>query len=164
MLRFKPNCLYKHLYAYSTSCIDNYLHTRINFFLFNKITNVQSLLQSHAYIIASGHKDNIFIAAKLISLYASFNKSNTSTKVFNYVKLKDPFLWNSIIKAHFCNGLYTQALEFYTQMCVCNILPNEFTVPMVVSACAELGVLFFGRKIHGLVSKIDRSQGFRVSS
>ncbi|KAK1370961.1 Pentatricopeptide repeat-containing protein [Heracleum sosnowskyi] len=155
MLRIKPNCLYKSLYTYSTSCINDYLHAQINYFLFNKITNKQSLLQSHAYIITSGHKDNIFIAAKLISLYASFNQSNSSAKVFNLVKFKDPFLWNSIIKAHYSNGLYAQALEFYTQMSVSNILPNEFTVPMVVSACAELGVLFFGKKIHGLVSKIN---------
>ncbi|KAL1833603.1 hypothetical protein ACET3Z_003254 [Daucus carota] len=157
MLRIKPNFLNKRLY--STSSIDNYLHTRINHFLFNKFSNIQTVLQCHGYIITSGHKDNIFIAAKLISLYASFNNSNSCTKVFNFVKFKDPFLWNSIIKAQFSNGLYAQALEFYTQMCVSDHWPNEFTIPMVVSACAELGVLFFGKKIHGLVSKINLFEG-----
>ncbi|XVF17268.1 hypothetical protein REPUB_Repub10bG0105300 [Reevesia pubescens] len=34
-----------------------------------------------------------------------------------------------------------------------NIPPNDFTIPMVVSACAELRWEVFGRYAHGLVSK-----------
>lgn len=38
-------------------------------------------------------------------------------------------------------------------MRLCNTPPNDFTIPMVVSACAELRWEFFGRYVHGLVSK-----------
>ncbi|KAI3699492.1 hypothetical protein L2E82_43852 [Cichorium intybus] len=34
-----------------------------------------------------------------------------------------------------------------------SLLPNQFTVPIVVSACAELGDLVLGMIVHGLVLK-----------
>ncbi|KAA8546794.1 hypothetical protein F0562_003223 [Nyssa sinensis] len=160
MLRFRINhlCRLLRLRSFSTSHITTYLDSRLSFFLSNHISDLQSL-QSHAYIITTGHTNNIFIASKLISLYASLRKPNLSTKVFDSVHFKDTFLWNSIIKAHFSNGNYPQALQFYLRMRVCDSQPNHFTIPMVVAACAELSSLHYGMKIHGLVSKLGLSEG-----
>lgn len=95
------------------------------------------------------------IAAKLISLYASNKDLISSRKVFDFINFKDPFLWNSIIKAYFSNGKYTESLELYSGMRGCNTLPNQFTIPMVVSACAELGLVGIGMGVHGLVLKLN---------
>ncbi|KAF8411447.1 hypothetical protein HHK36_003998 [Tetracentron sinense] len=131
----------------------NYINRHLDLFLSNPISDTQSLLQSHAYIITSGNANNIFIAAKLISLYASFSKSSFSTQVFRLIHHKDTFLWNSIIKSHFSNGEYPQALEFYLQMRVSEILPNHFTIPMAISTCTELSCLKQGKNIHGVTLK-----------
>ncbi|CAL5323824.1 unnamed protein product [Camellia sinensis] len=158
MLKFKPNHFYRRC-LYSSSYATNYLDSHINLFLSNQTTDPKSLLQSHAFIITTGHTNNLFIASKLISFYASVNKPNSSSRVFDSVYFKDTFLWNSLIKAHFSNGNYSQALEFYLRMRLSHVLPNHFTVPMVVAACAELSSMNNGMKIHGLVSKIGLFAG-----
>ncbi|PIA52121.1 hypothetical protein AQUCO_01000185v1, partial [Aquilegia coerulea] len=138
---------------------NNYLTSFFQHFLTNPISDFNSLLQSHALIITTGHSNNIFIAAKLISFYTNFNKSNFSNHVFNLVNPKDTFLWNSIIKSHFSNGNYLQAFEFFVQMRVSNCVPNSFTIPMVVSSLAELLDLEQGKCVHGLGLKIGLFDG-----
>lgn len=114
---------------------------------------LESLLRFHALIITSGNSNNIFIASKLISLYASFSRTHFSDKVFDLVHPKDIFLWNSIIKAHFSSANCTRALDLYLAMRLLNNLPNHFTIPMVVSACAELLQEGWGKWVHGLTFK-----------
>ncbi|MFQ6633060.1 hypothetical protein Gotur_012134 [Gossypium turneri] len=163
MLKLKPTRLLKQHFAsphyqllfYSTS---NYLNCHLDSFLSTNAASstVKSLLQSHALIITSGNSnDNIFISSKLISLYAFFNKPHCSTKVFDSLPTpkKDVFLWNSVIKSHFSNGNYSESFAYYLKMRLSNTLPNDFTVPMVVSACAELRWDVCGRYVHGLVLK-----------
>ncbi|XP_009791059.1 pentatricopeptide repeat-containing protein At4g39952, mitochondrial-like [Nicotiana tabacum] len=145
---------------FPTETTSHYLHHRINTFLSNKTSDLKTLHQSHAFIITTGHTNNVYIAAKLISLYAS-NKHHliSSKKVFDLISVKDPFLWNSIIKAYFSNGYYSEAIELYSNMRGFNALPNQFTIPIVVSACAELGLISYGKRIHGLVSKLNLFHG-----
>ncbi|KAK4389573.1 Pentatricopeptide repeat-containing protein, mitochondrial [Sesamum angolense] len=83
------------------------------------------------------------------------NSPHSSTKVFDSLSFKDPFLWNSIIKAYFSNGNYVQAVELFSKMPFFGNLPNQFTIPMVVSACAELGLLCFGMNVHAFASKLN---------
>lgn len=40
-----------------------------------------------------------------------------------------------------------------------DVLPNRFTIPMVVSACAELVLLGFGKNSHGLATKLGLFAG-----
>ncbi|KAL0312924.1 UNVERIFIED_CONTAM: Pentatricopeptide repeat-containing protein, mitochondrial [Sesamum radiatum] len=158
MLVLKSSKFYKRLYSCSSVADSeaSYLTKHIDSFLSNSVQDSRTLLSTHSYIITTGHAHNRFIAAKLIASYASFNQPHSSTKVFHSLSLKDPFLWNSIIKAHFSNGNYVQAVEFFSKMPFCfGNLPNQFTIPMVVSACAELGSLCFGMNVHGLASKLN---------
>ncbi|XVE86797.1 hypothetical protein DITRI_Ditri18aG0063000 [Diplodiscus trichospermus] len=161
MLKLKPAQLLK-LFPSSSlqhfSSTSNYLNCHLDSFLSTNTSSatLRSLLQSHALIITSGNSNNnLFIASKLIALYALFNKPHFSNKVFDSLSIpkKDTFLWNSIIKSHFSNGNYSESFEYYLKMRLCNTPPNDFTIPLVVSACAELGWEVGGRYIHGLVSK-----------
>ncbi|GAA0156546.1 hypothetical protein LIER_14023 [Lithospermum erythrorhizon] len=144
------------LRRFSSSSSNSYLNQQITIFLStnNNLINQNTLIKSHAYIITSGHFNNLFIATKLISLYASLNQLKTSTKIFNFTTFRDPFLWNSIIKAHFDNLDYYSALKYFELMRFSGFFPSEFTIPMVVSACGEFGVGLIGKIIHGLVLKL----------
>ncbi|KAK6159563.1 hypothetical protein DH2020_006877 [Rehmannia glutinosa] len=161
MLVFKFQKLYKRLYS-SCSIADSetsYLNKHIDYFLFNNILDSRTLLSTHAYILTTGHAHNKFLASKLIASYASLNRPHSSTKIFDSLSFRDTFLWNSIIKAHFSNGNYVQAVEIFSKMWVLGNLPNQFTLPMVVSACAEVGSIYFGMNVHGLVSKLNLFHG-----
>ncbi|KAI3468959.1 hypothetical protein Pfo_025622 [Paulownia fortunei] len=161
MLVFKFPKVYKRLYS-SCSIVDSessYLNKHIDSFLSKNTLDFRTLFATHAYIITTGHAHNKFLASKLIASYASLNQPHSSTKVFDSLSFKDHFLWNSIIKAHFSNGNYVQAVDFFSKMRFFGNLPNQFTIPMVVSACAELGSLFIGMNVHGLVSKVNLFYG-----
>ncbi|GAB2278568.1 hypothetical protein Dimus_013245 [Dionaea muscipula] len=137
----------------SASHTNNYIHHFLITFRSSQTTTPQSLLQSHAFIIVTGNSNNAHIASKLISLYSSLADPRSVAKVFNSVQSKDTFLWNSIIKSCFSNGDYPQTLDLYQQMRLSNTRVNDFTIPMVASACAELLALVFGETVHGLVAK-----------
>ncbi|CAA7020528.1 unnamed protein product [Microthlaspi erraticum] len=121
--------------------------------LCDQVSSLESLRKHNALIITGGNSENIFVASKLISSYASFKKPNLSSRVFDLVSGRDVFLWNSIIKAHFSNGDYSRALGFFFSMLLSGQSPDHFTAPMVVSACAELSWYDVGTFVHGLVLK-----------
>ncbi|XXG78950.1 hypothetical protein AAC387_Pa09g0121 [Persea americana] len=134
-------------------------HPIQDLFLSNSISTLQSLLQSHSRILTSGHSTNIFLAAKLVSLYSSFNKNHIALQVFDEIPLKDTFLWNSIIQAYFSNAQYHHSLSLYTRMQHSGCPPNHFTIPMVVAACAELPSAQLGQTIHGVSLKTSLVAG-----
>ncbi|KAF5749791.1 pentatricopeptide repeat-containing protein [Tripterygium wilfordii] len=143
--------IFKRFCSHSPS---NYLNCQFTSLLSNPApSNLQALLQFHALIITTGNSSNPFIASKLISFYTLFKRPNSSSRVFDSVSCKDAFLWNSVIQSHFSNGNYEQAFDFFERMRLCDTLPSDFTIPMVVSACAELMSLGCGRYIHGLALK-----------
>nr|XP_043609653.1 pentatricopeptide repeat-containing protein At4g39952, mitochondrial [Erigeron canadensis] len=131
-------------------------NTIINTFLSIRTLEKPLLTKYHGHIVTTGnHSTNVFIASKLISLYAYLDSPDSSKLVFDtFNGYKDVFLWNSIIKAYFSNGMYSHCLDIYSSMRVLgNFLPNEFTVPMVVSACGEIGDFVYGSGLHCLVLK-----------
>ncbi|CAI0376781.1 unnamed protein product [Linum tenue] len=131
-----------------------YLNSHINSFLSNQTpATLQQLLQSHALIITTGNAGNVFVSSKLIAFYAAFNQTRCSRQIFELVDEKDTFLWNSIIHSHFSNGNYAVAFDFYIRMRLHNASPSQFTIPMVVSSCAELQWLKEAKTAHGLVVK-----------
>ncbi|KZV45345.1 pentatricopeptide repeat-containing protein mitochondrial [Dorcoceras hygrometricum] len=134
-----------------STCVE--IH--INSFLTREITDSSVASRAHGYIITTGHAQNMFIASKLIACYASVEQPHSATKVFDHLCFKDPFLWNSIIKAHFSNGNYFHALGFFSKMQLSGTMANQFTIPMVISACAELELLCVGASVHGMVSKAN---------
>ncbi|XP_023769247.1 pentatricopeptide repeat-containing protein At4g39952, mitochondrial [Lactuca sativa] len=146
-----------HSYSTTGTISHHFTHHIDQFLSIRSPKTLQSLTKYHAYIITTGHHStNVFISSKLISLYAYLHKPVSSKHVFDaFDGDKDIFLWNSIIKAYFSNGMYPQCLECYASMRgFTSLLPNQFTVPMIVSACAELGDLINGTMVHGLVFKV----------
>ncbi|KAK4775524.1 hypothetical protein SAY87_023485 [Trapa incisa] len=111
------------------------------------------LRKSHALIVTLGNAANAFLSAKLISLYATASGIYFSTEVFRQTPNKDAFLWNSITKSHFSNGLFSQSLELFCAMNSAGWLLDQFTVPIVAVACGEAGRHDFGMCIHGITLK-----------
>ncbi|GAB2219622.1 hypothetical protein Droror1_Dr00007259 [Drosera rotundifolia] len=147
MLLPTPRHLLHRLSHTSTTFIDQLLSTFLT-------SPHLRLLPSHALIIVSGNSNNPFIASKLISLYTANNNPDASTKIFYSVSLKDPFLWSSMIKTHFSNGDYSNAIRVYREMRESGMRLNYFGIPIIVSACGEVGDVREGERVHGLVRKL----------
>ncbi|XP_077240034.1 tetratricopeptide repeat (TPR)-like superfamily protein [Tasmannia lanceolata] len=62
--------------------------------------------------------------------------------------LDNVFLWNSIIRAHTQNGMFKEALDFYSEMRRLKLNVDNFTFPSVINACAGLCDFEMGRIVH----------------
>lgn len=70
-------------------------------------------------------------------------------KVFDEMPEKNVFSWNGLIGGYVKNGLFSKALELFKRMLVEGyVVPNDFTLVAVVSACSRLGALDMGKWVH----------------
>ncbi|XP_058079616.1 putative pentatricopeptide repeat-containing protein At3g08820 [Magnolia sinica] len=90
-----------------------------------------------------------------IILKSSFNLGhpNHARLIFSSVQEPNIFLWNSMIRGFVSNDCFLEAVEFYSLMRQHGLLPNNFTFPFVLKACARIPDFRLGVKIHTLVLK-----------
>ncbi|PWA50881.1 Pentatricopeptide repeat-containing protein [Artemisia annua] len=86
--------------------------------------------------------------------FASWN-SLIDEYLFSKMPEKDLISWTTMINCYLQNKLYQEALATFSDMISHGISPDEVTMATVVSACAHIGALDIGKKIHVFI-KIHR--------
>ncbi|KAD3337789.1 hypothetical protein E3N88_33310 [Mikania micrantha] len=82
--------------------------------------------------------------------YASFILFPPDIKTHLY----DTFLYNTVIRAYAqTNQSKITAVDMYKNMVRNEVMPNKFTYPFVLKACAGVGRLNLGESVHGIVVK-----------
>lgn len=90
----------------------------------------------------------------MMSLYAKRGRMDRARELFDQIPEKDVVSWNSMIAGYVLEGSHAQALELFEEMQVTGAQPDEVTLLSLLSACADLGALDIGQKIHA--SFLDR--------
>lgn len=117
--------------------------------------NTSQLRTVHSLIITSGLGLSVIFSGKLISKYAQLKDPISSVSVFRTVSpTHNVYQWNSIIRALTHNGLFTQALGYYTEMREKKLQPDAYTFPSVINSCARLLDLKTGRIVHDHVMEM----------
>lgn len=129
--------------------------------------NLQKLGQLQTYILKLGLQSNPLVLTKFASASSGLNAiSYASSFLFApgmKTQLYDTFLFNTVIRA--CaqtSDLKHKAILYYKAMLKDYILPNKFTYPFVLKACAGLGDLSLGQTIHGSVVKYGFGEDIHV--
>ncbi|MED6218038.1 hypothetical protein PIB30_023279 [Stylosanthes scabra] len=129
--------------------------------LLHSCTTLTNLTQIHTLILKLGLHNNPLVLTKFASTssllnaihYASsflFSPSNNHNDLLLY----DAFLFNTVIRAYAqTHASKFKALEFYKTMFTYGVLPNKFTYPFVLKACAGIGDLNLGKLVHGSAVK-----------
>ncbi|XP_004487108.1 putative pentatricopeptide repeat-containing protein At3g08820 [Cicer arietinum] len=91
-----------------------------------------------------------------IILRSSLTLSNTQYS--NLVFHKTPtypntFLYNTMIRGMVSNDRFHDAVQLYSSMHKASLIPDNFTFPFVLKACARLNLFQLGIAIHSLVIK-----------
>nr|XP_008387666.2 pentatricopeptide repeat-containing protein At4g21065-like [Malus domestica]XP_017192008.2 pentatricopeptide repeat-containing protein At4g21065-like [Malus domestica] len=118
---------------------------------------VSKLSQIHAHVLKSGLQNNPLVLTK-------FAATASDLKAIDYASsflfsgdadtLYDSFLFNTVIRAYAQTSHEKhKALCFYNVMVQGSVLPNKFTYPFVLKACAGIGDLNLGKSVHGSVVK-----------
>ncbi|XP_057861159.2 uncharacterized protein LOC131069670 [Cryptomeria japonica] len=104
--------------------------------------------QLHTNLLTRGFIQDVFLATKLVHLYASCGLRENARMVFDSITKKNIFLWNAMIRGYAWNGPYEEAIKLYYQMQEQGTYPDGYTYPFVLKACAALSALQQGREIH----------------
>ncbi|CAA7054604.1 unnamed protein product [Microthlaspi erraticum] len=102
----------------------------------------------HSIVIRSGFGSLIFAQNSLLHLYANCGDVSSAYKVFDKMPVKDLVAWNSVINGFAENGKPNEALSLYTEMDSKGIKPDGFTIVSLLSACAKIGALALGKRVH----------------
>ncbi|WRX33516.1 Pentatricopeptide repeat - like 10 [Theobroma cacao] len=128
----------------------------------NTFTN---LLQIQTQILKLGFQNNPLILTNFASKSSDLNSIDYAHcflfSPHSNTLYYDAFLFNTVIKAYAQTGnLKAKALWVFNFMLECEVLPNNFTYPFVLKACAGIGDLNLGMSVHGSLLKF----GFDVNN
>ncbi|KAL2467541.1 Pentatricopeptide repeat-containing protein [Forsythia ovata] len=120
--------------------------------LFNKCTKTGTAKCLHALLIVSGKVQSIFIATRLVNIYAYLGDVLLSRETFDQVPRKDAYTWNSMVSSYVRNGCYREAVNCVNEMLLTSdVRPDFYTFPPVLKACRTIRD---GTRLHCWVFKI----------
>ncbi|KAI3869033.1 hypothetical protein MKX03_016251 [Papaver bracteatum] len=97
--------------------------------------------QFHGLIVNLGFQNVIFLQSAMINMYSAYGSLDDAQQMFDEIVAKNVVCWTPLISA------FMETVE-----------PDQVTVTVALSACADLGALEMGEWIHTYV----RRQGFDV--
>ncbi|XP_068337023.1 pentatricopeptide repeat-containing protein At5g15300 [Pyrus communis] len=84
----------------------------------------------------------------MITGYAKQGEMESARKLFDEVPKRDVVTWNAMIAGYVLCGSNEQALQMFEGMRSLGEKPDEVTMLSLLSACADIGDLDVGQKIH----------------
>ncbi|XP_057873023.2 pentatricopeptide repeat-containing protein At4g30700-like [Cryptomeria japonica] len=87
----------------------------------------------------------------LIYMYVKCGNLVDARKVFDHMKERDSFSWNTIIAAYRRRGYPQEAVTLFHHMQQTVVRPDRFTFASVLPACAKMGALEQGMSIHKII-------------
>ncbi|XP_022137435.1 pentatricopeptide repeat-containing protein At1g74600, chloroplastic [Momordica charantia] len=109
--------------------------------------------QIYSLVVRNGSFVNGYVRAGMIDLFAKDSSFPDALRVFNDVDCENVVCWNAIVSAAVRNGENSVALDLFNTMCSGFLEPNSFTFSSVLTACAAVEDLEFGKRVQGRVIK-----------
>nr|XP_029118563.1 pentatricopeptide repeat-containing protein At1g15510, chloroplastic isoform X2 [Elaeis guineensis] len=107
----------------------------------------------HGYVVKKKFDVDVSVSNSLIQMYTSFRSLHEAEKIFSRLQTKDVVSWTAMISGYEKNGSPDKALKVFEQMEENDVIPDEITIASVLSACACLGCLDMGIKVHELARR-----------
>nr|XP_007138164.1 hypothetical protein PHAVU_009G185600g [Phaseolus vulgaris]ESW10158.1 hypothetical protein PHAVU_009G185600g [Phaseolus vulgaris] len=116
----------------------------------NKHSSTQGK-QLHTLIVKLGYQAIVQLQTSLLKVYAQSGNLRDAHQVFVQIPSKNIICWTSLISAYVDNHKPGTALQLFREMQRNNVEPDQVTVTVALSACAETGALEMGEWIHAFV-------------
>ncbi|KAJ3687986.1 hypothetical protein LUZ61_017150 [Rhynchospora tenuis] len=101
----------------------------------------------HDYVQSANLDTASFVGSALIVMYAKCGLLEEARHVFDGIKKKDSYIWNSMITGYAKNGMSNKAIALFHSMKESNVNPNKITLVGVLLACASVGALDLGKQL-----------------
>ncbi|KAK8522929.1 hypothetical protein V6N13_115872 [Hibiscus sabdariffa] len=114
-------------------------------------------MQVHSLAIKLGVEMDVYVATSLLTMYSNFGEIVLAVNMFVKMTNKNVVSYNAFLSGLLQNGVALMALQvFKSMMESCQVgRPDRVTFISVISACASLFYLQFGRQVHGILMKSE---------
>ncbi|XP_058775168.1 pentatricopeptide repeat-containing protein At5g56310-like [Vicia villosa] len=123
--------------------------------LVNKLVDMYAkcgcLVMAERVVTVSGMKIGMGVVpawTSLVSAYALRREVEVARRLFDRMGERDVVSWTAMISGYSHAGCFREALELFVKMEGFGLKPDEVAVVAALSACARLGSLELGRRIH----------------
>ncbi|KAJ8649003.1 hypothetical protein MRB53_002026 [Persea americana] len=117
----------------------------------SQLSDLQRGKQIQADVVKNGVYSDIYFQNTLIRFYGSCKEIPDARRVFDGMCFRTVVSWNSIISGYVENSLTNECISLFAQMRGCGFKPDETTMVVLLSACAELGNLNVGKWVYSQV-------------
>ncbi|XP_058077532.1 pentatricopeptide repeat-containing protein At2g22070-like [Magnolia sinica] len=112
--------------------------------------------QIHSIVIKHGFESDIFVGSALIDMYMKCTDLDAGRRVFDEMPQRNLVSWNAVIVGFVQNKVYDKAVRVF-----CELLrehsagaADQVSFSSILSMCAHVGGLSFGRQVHAQVVKL----------
>eukprot|EP01018_Ginkgo_biloba_P016390 Gb_13227 [translate_table: standard] len=102
----------------------------------------------HGQIIRTGFESSVFVGTALVDMYAKCGDIEISRQMFDKMPMRNVVSWTAMIAGYAQNGQGEEALRFFCLIHQAGMNPNQLTFVSVMSACAFVVDLEFGKQVH----------------
>ncbi|XP_028786655.1 pentatricopeptide repeat-containing protein At2g39620 [Neltuma alba] len=142
----------------------------------NKVAIVSALLAAaemrdmekgkevHDYALHQGVISDITVATPIVSMYAKCGELKKAKTLFLSLRGRDLVAWSSFLSAVVQAGYPSEALCIFREMQHEGFKPDHVTLTSVISACAEISHLRFGKSLHSFAVKADKDSDISTAT
>ncbi|XP_072993757.1 pentatricopeptide repeat-containing protein At1g08070, chloroplastic-like [Typha latifolia] len=111
----------------------------------------------HAHVVKMGFQFDVYVRNNFMRLYAVCGEVGSAQNLFDCFPDRDLVSWTTLISGYSKMGLLKEAVSVFLRMMDENLDVDKVTVVAVLSACAKIGDLELGKKLHGYINakKVD---------
>ncbi|KAI3909537.1 hypothetical protein MKW98_013954 [Papaver atlanticum] len=114
----------------------------------SRLLALQEGRQIQVEILKHGLATDVYVQNTLIHFYGSCRQISDARQVFDEMSFRTVVSWNSIIKACTENSKIDDSFAIFAEMRSYGVEPDEATMVVLLSACAEVGNLSLGKWVH----------------
>ncbi|CAN6472453.1 unnamed protein product [Victoria cruziana] len=109
--------------------------------------------QVHAQAIITSAESEISVCNALIDLYAKCGNLEIAESLFRGRQDLNTVSWTSLISGCIQQFSYAKSMQFFSEMRMLGMSPDQATFSSILSACASLVLLDLGRQVHSTMLK-----------
>ncbi|XP_077220274.1 pentatricopeptide repeat-containing protein At5g66520-like [Tasmannia lanceolata] len=98
-------------------------------------------------------KRNVISWNSMLAAYTKCGDAEGACRVFDEMPLRDVVSWNAMLACYAQCGRSNEALALFEEMRAARIKPTDATIVSMLSACAHLGALDQGARLHEFIDR-----------
>jgi pentatricopeptide repeat protein len=116
-----------------------------------KLQALEQGRQIHNLVVQTGLEADLFVGTSLIDMYSKCGSTEEARRVFNKMTTKDAVTWTAMIVGYVQCAEGHKALQLYGLMKLARVKPVAGTFVAALNACASVGALDEGKRVHAQI-------------